>query len=126
VTELSVQCWPYRGYLNPDGYGNTHGVGTHRRVYEALIGPIPAGLQLDHLCRNRACYNPSHLEPVTQQENLRRGLTGKINHHNAGKTHCPHGHTYDEANTCNTRTQSGGPRRVCRACMREAARKRTA
>jgi hypothetical protein len=73
-------CWVWLGLKSPDGYGRTavggRDVHTHRAVYECLVGPIPDGLQLDHLCRNRACCNPAHLEPVTQIENIRRGAAG--------------------------------------------------
>ena len=72
-----------------------HGANTmpaHRYAYEELVGPIPEGLQLDHLCRNRSCVNPDHLEPVTCRENLRRGET--LNAANLAKTHCPAGHPY--------------------------------
>lgn len=59
-------CWLWAGYRNPKGYG------PHRRAYEALVGPVPDGMQLDHLCRVRHCVNPEHLEPVTAQENVLR------------------------------------------------------
>lgn len=89
----------------------------YRFAYELLIGPVPAGLDLDHLCRITLCVNPDHLEPVTRAENTIRGLGG-INQ--AIKTHCPQGHPYDEANT--HRTKVGG--RACRACARERERVR--
>lgn len=74
---FSTPCWTYQGWLNRHGYGEI-GIGgarrlMHRWAYETFVGSIPVGLQIDHLCRNRACSRPDHLEPVTQAENLRRG-----------------------------------------------------
>lgn len=110
-----VPCWLWTAATNGDGYGKFGGGGTareqmgaHRWSYEALIGPILPGLELDHLCHNRLCVNPSHLEPVTTQENIRRGQGGQ---HQAIKTHCPKGHPYD---LLNTDFRNG--RRSCRAC----------
>jgi hypothetical protein len=121
-------CWVFQG-AKSWGYGvlgtGRRGDGTrrmtsaHRVVYEALVGPVPEGLDLDHLCRNRACVNPTHLEPVTRQVNLLRGLTIPAAH--AAKTHCPQGHAYDEANTHVYRGM-----RLCRACDREKHRRRYA
>jgi len=89
----------------------------HRWAYEYLIGPVPVGLELDHLCRVRRCVRPSHLEPVTTRENLLRGET--ITARNAAVTSCPAGHPYDEKNTY--RWPRTGVRH-CRAC--DAARHR--
>ena len=90
----------------------------HRVSYEAFRGPIPEGLQLDHLCRNPPCVNPDHLEIVTNEENGRRGLAASVN---AGiqlaKTHCPKGHPYDEANTYHYKGK-----RDCRECQRQRSR----
>ncbi len=84
-------CWEWVGSLNPGGYGNIKiggkTISAHRWVYETLVGPIPEGLDLDHLCRVRHCVNPDHLEPVTRAENLRRGVQGF-----AMRRQCTNGH----------------------------------
>jgi hypothetical protein len=116
-------CWIWGGYCNRDGYGKIKDDGgrrllsTHRVTYEHFVEPIPDGLQIDHLCRNRACCNPAHLEPVTSRENTMRGRT--LASINAMLTHCRKGHPFDEANT---RMHGGGRR--CRACAREWAQRR--
>lgn len=107
-------CWVWRGQLNNQGYGQfsikkRHKL-AHRLSYEWTIGPIPEGLELDHLCRNTKCVNPAHLEPVTHAENMRRGNQGK---YLRDRTHCIHGHAFDEANTY-ILPRNGS--RVCRKC----------
>lgn len=124
-------CWEWQGIKNAYGYGvittGSTSYGTvrrfmaHRLAWEFLRGPIPDGLQMDHLCRNRGCVNPDHLEPVTQHENLLRGNT--IPARNAAKTHCAKGHAYDEANT--RRDKKTGAR-ICRACRADQQRRRRA
>jgi len=125
-TENEQGCW-VRDAHRTNGYTYV-GLGrrdarqlAHRAMYELLAGDIPEGLQVDHLCRNRACVNfERHLEPVTHQENQRRGETlGGVNER---KTHCDHGHEFTPENT---RITPKG-RRSCRTCerMREAARER--
>jgi len=107
-------CWLWAEPLRA-GYGmikNEGGrpVGAHRVVYELLVGPIPDGLHLDHLCRVRNCVNPTHLEPVTRRENILRGESFAAA--NRAKTHCPQGHEY---NGMNTRVSQSG-KRHCRPC----------
>jgi len=120
-------CWLWIAYIRRDGYGyfwvDGKMVYSHRFAYEHYVGPIPAGLQLDHLCRVRNCVRPSHLEPVTQQENVRRGEVGKASGAlQLAKTHCPHGHPYDEINTY----YCPNGRRQCRTCHAERERQRQA
>ncbi|MFJ7176424.1 HNH endonuclease [Streptomyces massasporeus] len=86
----------------------------HRVVYEYFIVDIPEGLDLDHLCRVRRCVNPWHVEPVTRQVNIVRGDAPKLQR---GKTHCPHGHPYNDVNTIVYRG-----RRFCRECKRSRQR----
>jgi hypothetical protein len=106
-------CWLWDGYLC-QGYGSFSLNGkqqqAHRVSYELHVGPIPEGLQIDHLCRVRCCVNPAHLEPVTQRENLLRGNTFQAAQ--SKRTHCPQGHPYDEKNTY--RCHRG--HRNCKAC----------
>lgn len=125
-------CWVWTG-AKRNGYGHFFvarigGVDTydyaHRISYRLLVGPIPEHLQLDHLCRNRSCLNPAHLEPVTPKENAQRGLTGK---YQSNRTHCPAGHPYDDVNTGWNRNGAGRVGKYCKACLRaRTAAKRAA
>lgn len=103
-------CWEWT-HCRSRGYGVVKGRGAHRVVYELFKGPVPPGLQIDHLCRNRACVNPEHLEPVTARVNQHRSYS--IAGINARKTHCDHGH---ELSGNNVRRWRG--KRICRACRR--------
>ena len=117
---FTSDCWIWQRYIMNNGYGQVsigkRRILTHRFSYEAFVGEIPAGLQLDHLCRVRTCCNPEHLEPVTQRENLLRGEGFAARCANA--TQCPQGHKYDDENT---RVRPGGGRE-CRACDRARCR----
>lgn len=116
-TDTSTGCWMWTASVSGGGgYGQVwvgaNGPGSPMRaahivVWELLVGPVPDGLQLDHLCRVRRCCNPSHLEPVTQAENIRRGVSPPAV--NARKSVCPKGHPLSQ--------RSGG--RYCATCNRE-------
>jgi hypothetical protein len=116
-------CWLWTARLNHLGYGR-FGISfgpeqmsapPHRWLYEQLTGePLAAGYEPDHLCRNRACVNPAHIEPVTKRENIYRGI-GNPTIENSKKTHCAQGHPYDEANTYHRVSDNS---RQCRACNR--------
>lgn len=121
--ERTATGWWWTGYVGPNGYGALGISGkhilAHRFAYELLIGPIPKGLQLDHLCRDTSCvkviadeYGPAHIEAVTPRVNSLRSFSPLAL--NAQKTHCKHGHPFDAANTYARLT--GG--RTCRTCSR--------
>jgi hypothetical protein len=111
-------CWLWTGAPSNRGYGQLSverkTVGAHRFAYELMVGPIPQGLELDHLCGVRLCVNPAHLEPVDHRTNLLRGSGFAAT--NAQKTHCPHGHEYTPENTYHNPNPNGG--RMCRTCKR--------
>ncbi len=134
LVEDATGCWLWCGNRYSNGYGRMSLDGRerliHRLAYESLVGPIPAGLHLDHLCRNKFCANPVHVEPVTPAENIQRW--------SRTVTHCPKGHEYTPANARLKKlyrtSATGEPYfgRDCRACDRErqaarrAARKASA
>lgn len=114
-------CWITEYKLKRDGYSRVKIKGkaalAHRVTYQVLVGPIPDGLTLDHLCRNRGCCNPYHLEPISLVENIMRG--DGFGARNARKTHCNKGHEFTDENT---RTYKNG--RWCRTCVRERSTER--
>lgn len=116
-------CWRWLGSRSADGYGRfsltaRKRVYAHRWLYELVRGPLPPGLQLDHLCHNRSCVNPAHLEPVTARENTLRGRGVAALH--ARKTRCARGHAFTPTNTI--RYGPGRRWRDCRQCRLERAR----
>lgn len=113
-------CWTWTGALNSRGYGCVGIDGKsqliHRVAYQLLVGPIPAGLQIDHLCQNKRCCNPAHLEPVTGKVNCERTAAAR-------KTMCIHGHPLSGGNLIIKRRPGGRAIRNCRTCQYEAQRR---
>lgn len=124
-------CWRWTGKAYPRGYGAFYLGGgrymsAHRWGYQRLVEPVPDHLDMDHLCRNRWCVNPDHLEPVTHTENIRRGEAAEANIlRNQRRTHCVHGHELSSENTT-LRYSRGNPYRQCVICERAGSRKRSA
>lgn len=124
--ENDMGCWVWTGGRYPNNYGRMRvsnvSVRVHRVAYELLIGKIPRGLEPDHLCRNRLCVNPSHLEPVTRKENLMRGLGPQAaRYRHANRKACKNGHLLSEDNLTisrqwHYRTGVYYVRRQCKAC----------
>ena len=112
------ECWEWSRGRYRSGYGTVlyedgrNGY-AHRLSYEIHVGPIPDGLELDHICRNRACWNPAHLEPVTHAENMRRGAAARWS------PVCPAGHPKTDENR-----RKGRRNYDCRVCHRERERRR--
>ena len=120
VQKSSNGCWIWTGAKTGRGYGVIAPAGrrlvmVHRFAYELLIGPIQAGLTIDHLCRNQLCVNPAHLEPVTHAENIARGTSPSATIHRSGS--CKNGHPLTPENR-------DPEHRRCRICHREQASKR--
>lgn len=119
VVKLSSGCWKWVGAVaRKTGYGrftvnNQKRVGAHQFAYEMVYGLVPQGLEVDHLCRNRRCVNPTHLEAVSHRENNYRGIG--LSAQNAHKSLCAAGHPFDEKNTYMYKTRYG-TQRHCRAC----------
>lgn len=112
--DAATGCWTWARSVDRNGYGHLHFQRrmwiAHRTAYEQFVGPIPNGMTLDHVCRNKRCVNPAHLEPVTQLENVRR--------YYAAQTHCKNNHEYTQENTI--RYRNG---RMCRACKRASGKR---
>lgn len=118
IERIPDGCWQWRGLIAKSGYGFVKKDGktfyAHRFWYEYFVGSIPAGLTIDHLCANRSCVNPDHLEPVTRSVNTKRAwLTSPVRQRPLA-THCKHGHVWTEESTRITTTRN----RQCRICKR--------
>lgn len=109
-------CWEWTGYCTPDGYARFRSFDAHRWAYQQFVGDIPEGRELDHLCRNRRCVKPDHLEAVTRRVNVLRGRSFAAV--NAAKQACSKGHPFDSDNTY---IRPNG-NRDCRACGTERQR----
>ena len=125
VDKIPGGCWVWAGAISSCGYGNFLHDGktwrAHRWSYAAIVGSVPDGLVLDHLCRNRACVNPDHLEPVVQRENVMRGIgPGLAKIQNVDQTYCKHGHPLFGGNLY---VQPRTGYRYCRACQKRHAAK---
>lgn len=120
LVEKTETCWIWRGKKHRGGYGhfndNRGGIYVHRFAYEEVNGPIPPNLTIDHLCLNRACVRPSHLEAVSMRENILRGSGHAAR--NILKTHCRAGHPFEGRNLIRRGTE-----RICRICFRAAQRR---
>ena len=120
IIEEPSGCWTWTG-AQSGGYGYFHWEkmrSAHRFAYEVVVGAVPVSLQLDHLCRNRLCVNPAHMEPVTQRENIMRGEG--LAAQEVKRTHCPRGHEYTPENT--KVIPSRPTARYCRRCHLERTR----
>lgn len=128
--DTSGDCWQWTSTIRKNGYGvfwlatvmgREVQYKAHRIVWESLVGPIPKGLTIDHLCRHRSCVNPDHLEPVTSAENLRRA-PATAPKQKSRWLRCAKGHPFTAENTLVEPRRGGGSSRRCRTC-RSAARK---
>jgi hypothetical protein len=119
IDKESRPCWQWTAAKSSNGYGSFGVEGkschAHRLSYERYKGPIPAGFDIDHICRNRACVNPDHLEAVSRKDNVQRGARGAL------KTHCAQGHPWTDEHIY-VRPANG--KRMCRTCNVERSRAR--
>jgi hypothetical protein len=126
ISKQENGCWLWTGDISRAGYGrfkdNGKQIPAHRAVYEAYVGPIPQGLVIDHLCRVHACVNPQHLEPVTNKENILRGIAPAAKY--SKQTACKYGHTYTPETTYWYSYGPNGKTRKCRVCARRVSASR--
>lgn len=111
---LPCGCWEWLNKRTAHGYGVQKGKLAHREAYEDVVGPIPEGFQVDHVCNMPSCINPAHLEAVSGSVNLlRKRIRNRLN---PWATHCMRGHVMDDMNTL---WRANGSGRQCRTCQRE-------
>jgi len=120
-------CWIWMAAHDGNGYGQFSlwplpNIRAHRFSYQVIVGPVPDGLQLDHMCRVHRCVNPSHLHPVTKRDNVLLGQG--VSAQNARKTHCVNGHPFDSSNTAYIK-EGNWTRRRCITCRRKHGREAT-
>lgn len=123
--DMSTGCWIWQGRPQGSGYGQVSIAGRLfivHRVGKQLLHGFDESLTLDHLCRNRVCWNPDHLEPVTLKVNILRGTSPAAVH--AVQTHCIHGHEFSTENTALFTKSNGGVMRMCKSCRNKRARDR--
>ena len=119
-------CWEWQGEINPHGYGRLQRDGkryyAHRFFYLKLVGLVPDGHELDHLCRNRSCVNPEHLEAVLPRVNKERGMSPAAVY--ARRSACKKGHEYKPDNTYLRHQGEATISRICKVCRRDDMRER--
>jgi hypothetical protein len=127
VEKQENRCWNWQPGVTPAGYAvitmtdgdSVRHTTAHRYAYELWVGVIPDGHEIDHICFNRSCVNPDHLQPLTRRENIKRSQeAGRLVSGNSLKTHCAQGHAYDEGNTYRWVSPEGYTRRYCRKCQK--------
>ncbi len=123
--EKGPNCWHWRGHVNNQGYGkfglDKKLISAHRIAYQCIVGQIALGLAIDHLCRNRACVNPAHMEVVDWRTNILRGVCNAAQ--NVRKTHCPKGHELSGTNLIANQWKRGI--RDCCLCKNKRKRDKT-
>ena len=126
------ECWEWTGALTRDGYGSVNvtlrdkkETLAHRMSYRHFVGDIPVDMEIDHMCHNRKCINPTHLRILGRSENARTRIYNPLTHRNGKKTHCIRGHLFDRANTMVEKSPYGTARK-CRACRALRLRERPA
>jgi len=127
VAKLDIGvCWEFTGARNPDGYGRFHIGGrvayAHRVAWAMLVADLTDDLDIDHLCKNHACVNPDHLQPVTTEINTARGESFAAQY--ARATHCQRQHEFTPENTYWSTNPNGRKRRACKTCQRASVERR--